>query len=199
MGVGDVPTWVAAVAAWAGVVVNALIVFVALAPIRSAKRERVARGRLVAAYLATPMTLARAALKGGRNDIASLFNGDTDAVTRDIALKRLGELPETIQRLLNRFDVSEAAYLGEEMGEKLAQSFGAVNVALMCVPIAIDAFTSLHELESYGASPRVEKILERTRNVALGMPEMFEDAIVSLKVFTDYCVRLGFLGKAPDE
>lgn len=44
MGVGDVPTWVAAVAAWAGVVVNALIVFVALAPIRNAKRER-ARAR----------------------------------------------------------------------------------------------------------------------------------------------------------
>ena len=46
MSLGDVPAWVAAVAAWAGVVVNALIVFVALSPIRTAKRQRAARGRL---------------------------------------------------------------------------------------------------------------------------------------------------------
>lgn len=199
MSLGDVPTWVAAVAAWAGVVVNALIVFVALSPIRTAKREREARGRLVAAYLAAPMTLARVALKGGRNAITVLLKDDANEMEREAALKQLGELPENIQRLLDRFDVSEAAYLGEGMGEKLAQSFGAVNVALMCVPVAIDAFTTLHKLKNLESSQRVENLRERTRNVVADMPETFDNARARLKVFTDYCVGLGFLGKAPDE
>ena len=85
MGVGDVPTWVAAVAAWAGVVVNAAIVFVALSPIRTAKRERTARGRLVASHLYTPMAYSApprihgGALRGGNGTNERLRQGVPEA------------------------------------------------------------------------------------------------------------------------
>jgi len=147
MSLGDVPTWVAAVAAWAGVVVNALIVFVALAPIRNAKRERAARGRLVAAYLTVPILRARSALKLGSEHVAFLLNADPNVPAWDVSFALVRELPETIRGLLNSFDVSEAAYLDEKMGEHLAQSLGLLNAIVVLVSEVLDLLTDLREAE----------------------------------------------------
>jgi len=204
MGVGDVPTWVAAVAAWAGVVVNALIVFVALAPIRNAKRERAARGRLVAAYLSVPILRARSALKLGSEHLTFLLNADPNVPAWDVSFALVRELPETIRGLLNSFDVSEAAYLDEKMGEHLAQSLGLLNAIVVLIPEVLDLLTDLREAEGLAeregsvASQKVQALRERAHKSAGCLPAMLNDARSSLGVFTDSCRHLGLLQQGGD-
>jgi len=204
MSLGDVPAWVAAVAAWAGVVVNALIVFVALSPIRTAKRQRAARGRLVAAYLMIPVLRARSALKLGSEHLAFLLNADPNVPAWDVSFALVRQLPETIRGLLNSFDVSEAAYLDEKMGEHLAQSLGILNAIVVLVPEVLVLLTELREAEGLAecgdsvTSQKVQALRERAHKVAAPLPGMLNDARSNLGVFTDYCRHLSLLHQGGD-
>jgi len=204
MSLGDVPAWVAAVAAWAGVVVNALIVFVALSPIRTAKRQRAARGRLVAAYLMIPVLRARSALKLGSEHLAFLLNADPNVPAWDVSFALVRQLPETIRGLLNSFDVSEAAYLDEKMGEHLAQSLGILNAIVVLVPEVLVLLTELREAKGLAecgdsvTSQKVQALRERAHKVAAPLPGMLNDARSNLGVFTDYCRHLSLLHQGGD-
>ncbi len=189
MGVGDVPTWVAAVAAWAGVVVNALIVFVALSPIRTAKRERIARGRLVAAYLMVPITEACKYMHLACEDLDALLKSDglLDSDKSELLLANLGNTRDWVPPLLGRFDLSEAAYLDEGMGEKLAQAVGATNTAIASLSTTLDAFAFA------GKFSTADRVLEARKEVVahIGyLPSDLRAAKHALAVFVAYCGRI---------
>lgn len=183
------------IAAWVGAAVNFGVVLVALSPVRTAKRERAARGRLVAAYLAFPMSLTRMTLARGRTDMALLLDPNADMAKQDAALKRFGEIPDSVRGMLARFEVSDAAYLDNGMGEKLAQSFGAVNAAAMSVPIVVKVFTRVRKLRASGNVQQNLALVEHARTVSAQLDDVFDVAVKRLSVFTDYCTDLGFLGQ----
>lgn len=183
------------IAAWVGAAVNLGVVLVALSPIRTTKRERATRSRLVAAYLAFPMSLTCAVLKRGRKDLALLLNSGADEREQDKALKRFSEIPELTRGPLSRFDISEAAYLGDRMGEKLAQSLSLANAAVMAVPSVIKVCTSVRTLRADGKIQEHQAHIEQMREVSDHVQAIFDGAIVSLGGFADYCRGLGVLGK----
>lgn len=190
MSVGDVPTWVAAVAAWAGVVVNALIVFVALAPIRSAKRERVARGRLVAASLAEPMRVVRGLLGQSAHDLATLMEPGTVRKNMDFEqiLVNLKDATEKAPPLLACFDVGKAEWLDGEIGERLARTVGRVNVAFLGLSSLLDALAG-----SRGPKVFPEEVYAKRANVVKSyeyLPTVFHSAAEFMGDFTDYCDHL---------
>ena len=174
---------------------NLGVVLVALSPIRTAKREHAARARLVAAYLAFPMDMTRALLQRGRNDLALLLDPDADEREQDRVLKRFSEIPEVTRGLLSRFDVSDAAYLGNRMGEQLAQALSLANAAVMAVPSVINVCTSVRKLRTAGQVQQLQIRLEQLDGVSDEIQAIFDGAVVSLGVFADYCRSLGVVRK----
>lgn len=189
MGLGDVPTWVAAVAAWAGVVVNALIVFVALAPIRNAKRERIARGRLVAASLSVPIGDACKYMHTACEDLKAIANPHAllDDSQFDGLLVKLENVRDWVPPLLANFKLSEAAYLEEGMGERLAQAIGAANAAIASLSVCLDAFAAANRFST------LDRVLNARRQVAESLhflPADFRAAARGLTAFAGYCDRI---------
>lgn len=186
---GDVPTWVAAVAAWAGVVVNAAIVLVALSPIRTAKREREARGRLVAAYLMIPIGTAYKLMFMARGDLRELIqpNAMLDGTALDGVLNRLQGVCDRVPSLLASFNLSEAAYLDEGMGEVLAQAIGTANATVSALSLA------LARLAVASRFPTMDQVraAQRTEIEKLGfLPAQFESASDLVGIFAQYCEGL---------
>lgn len=188
MGAGDVPTWVAAVAAWAGVVVNAAIVFIALSPIRTAKRERTARGRLVASHLYNPMAYSAAILQAAHPALLNYIKitaGRASAEVRPDA-EKLRMLCMELRAQFESYDLKEAAFLPDEMGLLLSNGVGQVRVCIGFLETSVGRYFSADELDAIPA----DRLRFDAANRLEFMVEPYEEAMAQMKGFDQECRRL---------
>lgn len=185
MGVGDVPTWVAAVAAWAGVVVNGAIVFVALSPIRTAKRERTARGRLVASHLYTPMAYSAALLKAAHPAILNYTKVTAGRASADVRpdAERLQTLCIELRSQLESYDLKEVAFLPGEMGQLLSNGVGQVRVCIGFLETSVGRYFSADVLDAIPA----DKLRFAAANHLGFMVERYGEAMEQMAGFAKVC------------
>lgn len=190
MNAGDVPAWVAAVAACVGVVVNALIVLVALAPIRSATRERTARGRLVAASLVVPMRLVRELLGSAERNLTTLMAAGAMPKGKDIdqIVADLHDVVEKVPPLLACFDIREAAWLDGKIGERLAKTVGSANVGILGLSSLLAQLARARKTSFFEV--RVDDVRANAVKPYAFLPAHFRSTADLMGEFTTYCERI---------
>lgn len=179
-------------ATWAGAVGSLLVAFVAVLPLEIARRQRKARGRLVAAHLVAPFSLAHQLMKRNKKnmDTFAQYVPSNDYETINKAVCSLEWLVKRMPGFLEMFKVTDGAYLPKGVSSDLAQAIGLTNTTLLVLQDSLDkwAQTSRASGMQHEVDARRAKVIEKV-NAHL-LPEMFDRATERLGQFAAYCEKL---------
>jgi len=186
---GDIATWV-------GAAVNFAVVLVALSPIRAAKRERAARGRLVAASLHVQMKVVHRLLELAANSMTTLLAADSmpEGPHFGHLVGTLREVQQRVPPLLACFSIPEAAYLDREKGERLARTVGSTNAAMLGLSTLLNELDAATQFNPTGGTRSArKKMITSYKFLADNLHTNFE----RMGEFTAYCDSL-FLSATKD-
>lgn len=203
MSLGDVPTWVVAIATCVGVIVNAAVVIVALLPIHRAKKQHQARGLLTAANLRIPLGLAHNQMRRACEDLQIYAQSDqpVDRPQLSQSVDKLRPIPDRVRGYLAKFDIADAAYLEGDRGPQLAQAIGVAESAISVLDASIKKFDSVTQQyeKSLSASAAtvqtslIKAFLAARHSVvkeAVQLPVLFTAATDRLGEFVEYLEHL---------
>lgn len=174
------------IAAWVGAAVNLLVVLVALSPIRTAKRERAARGRLVAASLHFPARITYRLLELVANSLSKLVppGATLEGPEYDQLVRNLSDANRRVHPLLSRFNIPEVSCLDQARGEKLARTVGKINGALPELLALVNELEKASRLES---TERVRSARARALEGYDDFRDTFRSTAESMGEFAAYC------------
>lgn len=183
MPLGDLATWVGALAGF-------LVAFVALLPIFKEWQRSKRRARLAASYLYTPMAYSASMLKAAHPALISYVGamaGHASADVRAFAGK-LQQLCAELRIQLESYDIKEVAFLPDHMGQLLSNGVGQVRVCIGFVEASVNQYFSADELEASSAD---ELRFDAAHRLAF-MVQPYEDATGQMLGFAKEC--RGLLG-----
>jgi hypothetical protein len=176
------------VATWAGALAGFLVACVALLPIFKDWQQRRMRGRLVASHLYNAMAYSAALLKAAHPaliDYTKVTVGQASADVR-VHAEKLRILCTELRQQLACYDIKEAAFLPDNMGQLLANGVGQVRVCIGFLETSVAQYFSADHLAAVPA----DNLRFAAANHLTFMVQPYEDAMQQMAGFSKQCRQL---------